>query len=251
MKWKILNNNTIRLGVNVDHVATIRNARGESHPDPVKAANLAKDSGADVITAHIREDRRHIREEDIERIIAEVDLPLNLEMAATKEMVRIASKFAPIRVCIVPEKRKELTTEGGLDLLNKFSDIKSHIDALKSSGIIVSLFIDPESNQIEASKNIGAEIIELHTGSYANAAQHLISSELNRLKSASQFASQLGLEVHAGHGLSYSNVENIARIPEIKEINIGHFIVGESIYVGIQDSVKKMKLLIDNAKGSG
>ena len=152
---------------------------------------------------------------------------------------------------LTPEKRKELTTEGGLDLLNKFSDIKSHIDALKSSGIIVSLFIDPESNQIEASKNIGAEIIELHTGSYANAAQHLISSELNRLKSASQFASQLGLEVHAGHGLSYSNVENIARIPEIKEINIGHFIVGESIYVGIQDSVKKMKLLIDNAKGSG
>ena len=241
-------NDTIKLGVNIDHVATIRNARGDTHPDPVKAAILAKQAGADLITAHLREDRRHIQEEDLLRLINEVGLPLNLEMAATEEMVHIASKLKPMRICIVPENREELTTEGGLDIVNKYSEIKNHINCLISSGIKVSLFIDPETDQIQAAKNVGVNIIELHTGSYANSENKFILSELNRLKHASQFASKLGLEVHAGHGLSYRNIEKNIGIPEIKEVNIGHFLIGESIYIGIEKAVRKMRQLIDSAK---
>ena len=237
--------NTIRLGVNVDHVATIRNSRGESHPDPVKAAILAKHAGADLITAHLREDRRHIGEEDLVRLISEVGLPINLEMAATEEMVSIATQLKPMRICIVPENREELTTEGGLDLVNKYTEIEHHMAYVTSSGIMASLFIDPEPDQILAANKIGANIIELHTGSYANAKDQLIPAELNRLKYAAQFASQLGIEVHAGHGLIYGSALSLSKIEDISEFNIGHFIVAESLFVGMKTTIKKFKSIIN------
>lgn len=241
--------NILRLGVNIDHVATIRNARGGTHPDPVHAAHLADEAGADGITAHLREDRRHISDNDIERLKKEIKIPLNLEMAATEEMLAIAIKNKPHAACIVPEKRKEVTTEGGLNVVAKKKILTEYIKKLKDAGIRVSLFIDPDLKQVEAAKEVGAEVVELHTGTYAHSSGNHLRKELDRIILAAENSVKIGLECHAGHGLNFENVHAIARIPVIKELNIGHFLIGEAIFIGLDDSVKKMREIMNKARG--
>ena len=238
----------LRLGVNVDHVATLRNARGGTHPCPVEAAKLAAEAGADGITAHLREDRRHIRDEDMRRIRAECELPLNFEMAATDEMQKIALKVEPNAVCLVPESRHELTTEGGLDVEGGHNWLSTFIPRLRDAGIRVSLFIDAEERQIQAARDVGATIVELHTGAYANAQGAAQAVELTRLKMGARMADGLGLEVHAGHGLTFDNVKPVAAIPEIVELNIGHFIIGDAVFSGLEKSVHTMRRLMNEGR---
>lgn len=240
---------SLRLGVNIDHVATIRNARGGKHPDPVRAATLAADSGADGITAHLREDRRHISDDDIDRLMDAIDLPLNLEMAATPEMVEVALRHKPHAVCIVPERREERTTEGGLDVFGGQLSLRPLIGALNEAGIRVSLFIEPDPRQIDAARAVGAPVIELHTGAYCDAAfgPHR-ERELARVIAAAAHAERVGLECHAGHGLSFETVLPIAQIPSIVELNIGHFLIGEAIFIGLEDSIRQMRQLMTQAR---
>ncbi|HEY2986155.1 MAG TPA: pyridoxine 5'-phosphate synthase [Candidatus Binatia bacterium] len=238
----------IRLGVNVDHVATVRQARGIDVPDPVAAALLAEKGGADGITVHLREDRRHIQQRDVELLRAQLKTKLNLEMAVAPEMVRLAEQLRPDDACFVPERRQELTTEGGLDVSAQKFRIRDAVERLRSRGIRVSLFVDPDESQIEASRETGAHAVEIHTGRYANAAGDR-SRELGEVAAAVAFARRAGLEVHAGHGLNYENVTPIARIPEIVELNIGHSIVARAIMVGMEQAVWEMKDLLRSARG--
>ncbi len=236
----------MRLGVNIDHIATIREARKTYEPDPVKGALIAQDAGADQITFHLREDRRHIQDEDVIRLRCVIKrIPLNMEMAPTEEMKKIAINVKPERVTLVPEKRKEITTEGGLDVFGMKDYLKGYIKDLKQNGIDVALFIDPEKRQIEASVEAGADAVELHTGEYANAeTEEKRDKELKRLKEASGYAKEKGLKVFAGHGLTYTNVQPVASIPEIEELNIGHSIIANSVFLGLDEAVRKMKKLI-------
>lgn len=243
----------LRLGVNIDHVATIRNARGGGHPDPVRAARLAAAAGADGITAHLREDRRHISDDDIRRLIEGIDLPLNLEIAATEEMLQIALRHRPHAACIVPEKRREVTTEGGLDAAGGVDELKPYCERLSEAGIRVSLFVDPEPRQLEAARTLGAPVVELHTGAYCEAffedrggAQ--TRAELERIVRAAELAGKLGLECHAGHGLTFDTVGPVAAVQDIMELNIGHFIVGEAIFCGLDSAIKRMRSLMDKAR---
>ncbi len=238
----------LRLGVNIDHVATIRNARGGAHPDPVRAAIMAAESGADGITAHLREDRRHISDEDILRLKAEISLPLNLEMAATEEMLAIALRTSPHAACIVPEKRAEVTTEGGLDVVAQQEYLLPFVEQLRDAGIRVSLFIDANIRQIEAAKAVGADIIELHTGSYCHQTGWARKKELEAIVHAAMLADNLGIECHAGHGLSFDTVQPIAAIPVMRELNIGHFLIGEAIFTGLDAAIERMRGLMDAAR---
>lgn len=244
----------LRLGVNVDHVATLRNARGGHHPDPVRAAHLAIEAGADGITAHLREDRRHIRDEDIARLKAEITRPLNFEMAATPEMLGIALKTVPHACCLVPEKREERTTEGGLNVVGAGSFIERCIGELKAAGIRVSLFIEPDRPPIEAAAKLGADIVELHTGSYCEYALandwQRVEHEIQRLTVAAREAHAAGLEVHAGHGLTFNTVQDVARLPEMVELNIGHFLMGEAIMIGLRPAIEQMTRLMREARQS-
>ena len=241
-----------RLGVNIDHVATIRNARGGPHPDPVRAAHMAVLAGADGITAHLREDRRHIGDEDIERLLKYIEAPLNLEMAATEEMLEIALRHVPHACCIVPEKRKELTTEGGLDVAGSHNSLAPFVRQLGGSNIRVSLFIDPDKAQIEGAAHLGAAVVELHTGSYCEKAlagdESGCEAELDRIVQAAALAEECGLEVHAGHGLNFGTVGSIAAIPQVTELNIGHFLIGEAIFGGLDAAIKRMCGLIAQAR---
>lgn len=245
----------LRLGVNIDHVATIRNARGGEHPDPVRAAELAMIAGADGITAHLRGDRRHIRDDDMRRLKAEIPLPLNFEMAATAEMQMLAMDIAPHACCIVPENREEKTTEGGLDVAGQGTFIAPLVASLSDCGIRVSLFVDPDERQIEAARRVGAPVVEIHAGAYHEACAATtnarIKHELELIRKAASFAHSLGLEVHAGHGLTFQNVQPVAAIAEIAELNIGHFLIGEAIFMGLAESVKEMKKLMADARGGG
>lgn len=236
--------NALRLGVNVDHVATLRNARGGAHPDPLRAALAAITAGADGITIHLREDRRHIRDEDVRLVRAGITRPLNLEMAATEEMLRIALAVRPHACCIVPEKRTEVTTEGGLDVDGQQDALRPIVAALAASGIRVSLFIDPDPMQLAASAAVGAAVVELHTGAYAHGA----AGELERLQQAARQTVALGLECHAGHGLTYDNVGPVAALPEVMELNIGHFLIGEALFDGLDAAVRRMKALMQAAR---
>ena len=238
----------LRLGVNIDHVATIRNARGGRHPDPVRAARVAADAGADGITAHLREDRRHISDDDIRRLSEEIDLPLNLEMAATDEMLEIALKHRPHACCLVPEKREEVTTEGGLDVAVGHRRLRPYIARLSEAGARVSLFIDPDPVQLAVAQALGAPVVELHTGAYAEAQGAEREMELRRLVEAAALADRLGLECHAGHGLTFDNVGPVAAIAQVVELNIGHFLVGEAIFGGLDSSIKRMRALMDQAR---
>jgi pyridoxine 5-phosphate synthase len=242
----------IRLGINIDHIATLRNARGGRHPDPVRAAKLAVEAGADNITAHLREDRRHIRDEDIARLTAARLAPLNLEMAVTPEMLAIALATRPHACCLVPERRQELTTEGGLDVAGQVGTLAPFIAELRRAGIQVSLFIDPEPEQIDASRQVETDAVEFHTGTYCAAAAAgdgpALERELRRLSAGAEAAAASGLEVHAGHGLDYDNVVAVASIPEIVELNIGHYLVGEALFVGLAKSVARMRSLMDGAR---
>jgi len=242
----------LRLGINVDHVATIRNARGGRHPDPVRAAKLAIAAGADGITAHLREDRRHIRDDDIARLKAEIDKPLNFEMAATEEMLEIALKTAPHAVCLVPEKRTERTTEGGLDAAGQHNQLAPVVRALKHAGIRVSLFIGAQSRQIEAAVAVGAPVIEIHTGSWCDALIEGRAAEAKAewelIRAGAALAKSLGLEVHAGHGLDYATAEAIAELPEVVELNIGHFLVGEAVFEGLGETVSFMRSAMDRGR---
>ena len=240
--------NTLRLGVNIDHVATIRNARGGDHPDPVRAAILAAEVGADGITAHLREDRRHITDNDIDRLMAEIDLPLNLEMAATEEMLEIALRHKPHAACIVPEKREERTTEGGLDAAGQHNHLAYYIDKLGAANIRVSLFIEPSEEQVTAAVRLGAPVVEFHTGRYAHVEGEQRAVELTRIADGAALAAKNGIEPHAGHGLTFDNVIRIAAIPQIAELNIGHFLIGEAIFTGLGDSVRRMRELMDAAR---
>ncbi len=242
MKWEL------RLGVNIDHVATIRNARGGGHPDPVHAATLAETAGADGITAHLREDRRHISDADIDNLIKKLEVPLNLEMAATDEMLDIALRHKPHAACIVPEKRQERTTEGGLDAAGGSKKLAPYVEALSGAGIRVSLFIEPERAQLEAAVDLGTPVVELHTGAYCNAEGAEQDREFQRIKDAAETAEELGLECHAGHGLTFDTVGSVAAIPTIKELNIGHFLIGEAIFGGLESSIKRMRALMDKAR---
>jgi len=239
----------LRLGVNVDHVATVRNARGIAHPDPVRAALLAEEAGADGITAHLREDRRHIVDDDIERLMETLKVPLNFEMAATEEMVKIALRHRPHAACIVPEKREELTTEGGLDAVGGHNHLRPVVAALGEAGIRVSLFIDPEPAQLDAAVALGAPVIELHTGRYCEVEGAEREAELARIVRAAAHAETVGLECHAGHGLGFDTVGPVAAIPSVVELNIGHFLVGEAIFVGLAGAIRRMRALMDEARG--
>lgn len=245
----------LRLGVNIDHVATIRNARGGAHPDPLRAALLAAKAGADGITAHLREDRRHIRDTDIIRLKEETGLPLNLEMAATPEMLDIALKQLPHACCIVPERREEVTTEGGLDAAGLHNHLMPVVARLSDAGIRVSLFINAERRQLEAAKSLGAAVVELHTGSYCDAAlegnKARRDAELARLASAAAMGEELGLEVHAGHGLTFDTVKPVAAIPQLAELNIGHFLIGEAVFVGLEEAIRLMRAAMDEARAEG
>ena len=238
----------LRLGVNIDHVATIRNARGGDHPDPVRAAIMAAGAGADGITAHLREDRRHITDEDIDRLMAEIDLPLNLEMAATEEMLAIALAHRPHAACIVPEKREERTTEGGLDAAGQHNHLAFYVDKLGAANIRVSLFIEPSVEQVEAALRLGAPVVELHTGRYAHVEGEERATELRRIADCAALAVKNGIEPHAGHGLTFDNVVAVAAIPQLAELNIGHFLVGEAIFTGLEDSVRAMRAAMDAAR---
>lgn len=239
----------LRLGVNIDHVATIRNARGGGHPDPLRAAALAAKAGADGITAHLREDRRHISDEDITNLCREINLPLNLEMAATDEMLDIALRHKPHAACIVPEKREERTTEGGLDAAGGHNHLKPYISALGNAGIRVSLFVESDLRQLDAAVALGAPVVELHVGAYCDAPDAATSArELDKIKAAATHADALGLECHAGHGLTFDTVKPVAAISTIQELNIGHFLVGEAIFTGFEDAIKRMRVLMDEAR---
>ena len=238
----------LRLGVNIDHVATIRNARGGNHPDPVRAAILAAEAGADGITAHLREDRRHITDGDIDRLMAEIDLPLNLEMAATEEMLAIALRHRPHAACIVPEKREERTTEGGLDAAGLHNQLAYYVEELGAANIRVSLFIEPAEAQVEAAVRLGAPVVEFHTGRYAHLDGGDRAAELRRIADCAAVAIKNGIEPHAGHGLTFDNVIPVAAIPQIAELNIGHFLVGEAIFTGLDESVRRMRELMDAAR---
>ncbi len=240
----------LRLGINVDHVGTVRNARGGTHPDPVRAALLAMEAGADGITIHLREDRRHIIDSDLPRMKAVLKGPINLEMAATEEMRQIALGLKPHAVCLVPEKRTEVTTEGGLDVAGQVERLKPYVGSLAAAGIRVSMFIDADIAQLEASKAVGAAVVELHTGAYAHASGAAREAELARLRSAAAATVALGLECHAGHGLDYENVGPVAALPEVVELNIGHFLMGEALFVGLAESVKEMRRRMNAARGS-
>ena len=242
--------NTLRLGVNIDHVATIRNARGIRHPDPVRAAGLAVRAGADGITAHLREDRRHISDEDIAALSDVLTVPLNFEMAATDEMLEIALRHKPHAACLVPEKRQELTTEGGLDVAGQFDRLKPYVGALGAAGIRVSLFIDPSTDQLDAALALGAPVTEIHTGAYCELTAEPQAEELERIRKAVAYGASRGLEMHAGHGLSYDTVAPIAALPEIMELNIGHFLIGEAIFHGLEASIAEMRRLMDEARAS-
>ncbi|MFZ5795525.1 MAG: pyridoxine 5'-phosphate synthase [Sphingomonas sp.] len=240
--------NLLRLGVNIDHVATVRNARGSGYPDPVRAALLAAEAGADGITAHLREDRRHITDDDIARLSSELTIPLNLEMAATDEMLSIALRHRPHAACIVPEKREERTTEGGLDAAGQHNHLASLVAELRGANIRVSLFIEPDARQIDAAIRLGAPVVELHTGRYAELEGEAQAVELRRLSDAAALAARNGIEVHAGHGLTYANVAPIAAIPQVRELNIGHFLIGEALFVGLATSVQQMRAAMDAAR---
>ncbi len=243
----------LRLGVNIDHVATVRNARGGAYPDPLRAAKLAEDAGADGITAHLREDRRHISDADIDGLMEVLSVPLNFEMAATDEMQAIALRHKPHAVCIVPEKREERTTEGGLEVANDENRLAHFIAPLRDVGCRVSIFIAADQRQIDAANRIGAEVIELHTGAYCDAhAEGRFEerdAELERLREMSAYAHSLGLEVHAGHGLTYDTVAPIAAFPEVRELNIGHFLIGEAIFRGLHPAIAEMRRVMDEARG--
>jgi pyridoxine 5-phosphate synthase len=244
--------NPLRLGVNIDHVATVRNARGAPYPDPLRAALLAAKAGADSITAHLREDRRHIADADIEKLRAEIGIPLNFEMAATEEMLAIALRTKPHAVCLVPEKREERTTEGGIDAAGQHNHLSPMIRRLSGAGIRVSLFVDPDKRQLEAARSLEAPVVELCTGAYCEAViagdSAAVAHHLEAAQTAAAIAGRLGLEVHAGHGLTYDNVKPIAAIPEVRELNIGHFLIGEAIFVGLENSVRHMRVLMDDAR---
>ena len=244
--------NRLRLGVNIDHVATVRNARGGNYPDPLRAARIAQEAGADGITAHLREDRRHISDGDIEGLMDVLEVPLNFEMAATDEMQAIALRHRPHAVCIVPEKREERTTEGGLEVAREENRLAHFIAPLRDSGCRVSIFIAADRRQIEAAHRIGAQVIELHTGAYCDAhAEGRFDdrdSELAALVDMAAFADSLGLEVHAGHGLTFDTVTPVAAMPEVKELNIGHFLIGEAIFLGLEPAISKMRALMDAAR---
>jgi pyridoxine 5-phosphate synthase len=243
----------VRLGLNIDHVATLRNARGGARPDPIRAALLAIEAGADSITAHLREDRRHIRDEDIKRLMAEAAAPLNLEMAATPEMTAIAARAKPHACCIVPERREEITTEGGLDAAGGHDTLAPMVRRLLDAGIRVSLFIDPEGHQVEAAFRLRAPVVEFHTGAYCEAwlaGDHAAAGrELNRLVEAARLAEKAGIEVHAGHGLDYETAAHLAALPQVRELNIGHFIIGEAVFVGLNRAIADMRAAI--ASGAG
>jgi pyridoxine 5-phosphate synthase len=238
--------------VNIDHVATIRNARGGAHPDPLRAAHLAVAAGADGITAHLREDRRHISDEDIARLKSELTRPLNLEMAATQEMLAIALRHLPNACCLVPERREERTTEGGLDVAGGGERLRRVVGELQGAGIRVSLFIEPDRAVVEAAHGIGTDIVELHTGAYCERAlaggEDRVAAELERLATAARLAAEGGLEVHAGHGLTFDTVAGVARLPQVVELNIGHFLIGEAIFDGLSSAVRRMRLLMDAAR---
>jgi pyridoxine 5-phosphate synthase len=242
----------LRLGVNIDHVATIRNARGGRHPDPLRAAHIAVEAGADGITAHLREDRRHISDDDIARLKSELTRPLNLEMAATDEMLSIALRHLPNACCIVPERREERTTEGGLDIGGGGARLERIVGELQDAGVRVSLFIEPDAGAVEASARIGADIVELHTGAYCERALEgnaaAVAKELERIIKAARLADDAGLEVHAGHGLTFNTVAAVSRLPEIVELNIGHFLIGEAIFGGLGRAVQRMRALMDDAR---
>lgn len=238
----------LRLGVNIDHVATIRNARGGDHPDPVRAAEIVARVGGDGITAHLREDRRHIRDDDLRRLQQATDLPLNLEMAATEEMLAIALAHKPHAACIVPEKREERTTEGGLDAAGQHNHLAPIIGRLADAGIRVSLFIEASERQLEAALRLGAPVVEFHTGEYAHATGEAVPRELKRIADMAALAAKNGIEPHAGHGLTYENVQPIAAIPQLAELNIGHYLVGEAVFVGLEESVRRMRELMDAAR---
>lgn len=246
-------NTHLRLGVNIDHVATIRNARGGDHPDPMRAIRIVEEAGGDGITVHLREDRRHIRDLDLDGIMGQASLPINLEMAATKEMLDIALRHNPHAACIVPEKREERTTEGGLDAAGQHNTLAPITAQLKDAGIRVSLFIEPDAQQIEAAIKLGAPVVEFHTGRYA----HLLldgdeaaaQKELSRIADAAALAAKNGIEPHAGHGLTFDNVQPIAAIPQIAELNIGHYLIGEAIFIGLDQAIGKMRKLMDDARG--
>ncbi len=238
----------LRLGVNIDHVATIRNARGGGFPDPVRAAKLAERAGADGITAHLREDRRHISDEDIERLIDQLTVPLNFEMAATDEMLEIAIKHRPHAACLVPEKREERTTEGGLDAAGGQNHLKPIVNELTKAGIRVSLFIEPDPVQMDATVALGAPVVELHTGAYCDARQVERRQHLDRIITAAAYSAEVGLECHAGHGLTFDSVGPVAALPEVAELNIGHFIIGEAIFGGLEVAIKRMRALMDKAR---
>ena len=239
---------SLRLGVNIDHVATVRNARGGDNPDPIRAALMAQAAGADGITAHLREDRRHISDNDIARLSRDLEIPLNLEMAATEEMLAVALKARPHAACIVPEKREERTTEGGIDVVGQFTRLKPIVSALSAAGVRVSMFIEPDRKQLDASRELGAPVVELHTGAYANASGEAREKLLKHIHNAAEFGADVGLEIHAGHGLTYENVAPIAAISHIRELNIGHFLIGEAIFVGLTEAIQKMRRLMDEAR---
>jgi len=243
----------LRLGVNIDHVATVRNARGGPYPEPLRAAKLAEAAGADGITAHLREDRRHITDADIEALMAELTVPLNLEMAATSEMQAIALRHKPHAVCIVPERREERTTEGGLEVAQDENRLAHFIAPLRDAGCRVSIFIAADRRQIEAAHRIGAPVIELHAGAYCEADlagdAEGKARELTRLTEMASFAQELGLEVHAGHGLNFENVGPVAALPEVRELNIGHFLIGEAIFIGLEAAIRQMRAAMDAARG--
>jgi pyridoxine 5-phosphate synthase len=242
----------LRLGINIDHVATLRNARGGKLPDPVRAAKLAIEAGADGITAHLREDRRHIVDRDIERLMAEIDKPLNMEMAATDEMLAIALRHKPHAVCLVPERRQEITTEGGLDAMGGHNRLAPYVAKLVDSGIRASLFIGPERRQLDAARKLRAPVVELHTGTYCHAFHddaETARRALERLREAAAHAEAIGLECHAGHGLDYDSVVSVAAIPTVVELNIGHFLVGEAVFVGLKETIRKMRAAMDKGRG--
>jgi pyridoxine 5-phosphate synthase len=238
----------LRLGVNIDHVATVRNARGGAHPDPLRAALAAEAAGADGITAHLREDRRHIRDDDIERLRRRLRVPLNLEMAATEEMAAIALRHRPHAACLVPEKREERTTEGGLDVAGAQSRLREYVAPLVAAGIRVSLFVEPDRRQLDAARAVGAPVVELHTGAYCEAAGEVRERELARIRTAAAHAEAIGLECHAGHGLDFDTAGPIAAIPTVVELNIGHFLIGEAIFTGLDAAIRRMRAIMDAAR---
>jgi pyridoxine 5-phosphate synthase len=240
----------LRLGVNIDHVATLRNARGGAHPDPLRAALLAAEAGADSITLHLREDRRHIRDADVEKLRQVILLPINLEMAATEEMLAIALHICPHAACIVPERRQEVTTEGGLNVAAAVDQLKMYVALLSEAGIRTSLFIDPRIEQVDAAHMAGAPVVEFNTARYSESSGGEQIEELEMLKEAVEYATELGMECHAGHGLSMDNVAQVAAIPQIVELNIGHFLVGEAIFCGLKEAIKRMRTIMDHARKS-